>query len=373
MPKNSLKTAYAMAKLREPLPPPPVDYRTLAALANEVPQPYTGGNTRNALPASQWINNLAIGLGYGGQNQLAGIEQTIRHPIDTAKALFQAVTHPVRTANALAGYVKQGVTSGPMGLGQLIGENIGLPRHRTPVMREMTAYHGSPHDFDAFDMSKIGTGEGAQAYGHGLYFAENPAVARTYTNVGKDQLTFGRAVSGDFEKNIKGYMEAQLGTGGASLDQAKEITMDWVRRNYPSKTDSAKSLLDSANFKKGALYNVDIPDEAIANMLDWDAPLSQQPHIMRALENAGIPAISKNSAGWNGAPDGMWERGIGNKSGEWLYREITNNNAKEASSLLNKIGIPGIKYYDGGSRGAGQGTRNFVVFDDKLPKILKKE
>ena len=39
------------------------------------------------------------------------------------------------------------------------------------------AYHGSPHDFDRFDLSKIGTGEGAQAYGHGLYFAENEGVA----------------------------------------------------------------------------------------------------------------------------------------------------------------------------------------------------
>ena len=37
------------------------------------------------------------------------------------------------------------------------------------------AYHGSPHDFERFDTSKIGTGEGAQSYGHGLYFAENPA------------------------------------------------------------------------------------------------------------------------------------------------------------------------------------------------------
>jgi hypothetical protein len=36
----------------------------------------------------------------------------------------------------------------------------------------ITTYHGSPHDFDEFDMSKIGTGEGAQAYGRGLYFAE---------------------------------------------------------------------------------------------------------------------------------------------------------------------------------------------------------
>jgi hypothetical protein len=44
----------------------------------------------------------------------------------------------------------------------------------------ITAFHGSPHNFSKFDMSKIGTGEGAQAYGHGLYFAENPGVAKDY-------------------------------------------------------------------------------------------------------------------------------------------------------------------------------------------------
>src|SRR6056297_1915248 len=44
----------------------------------------------------------------------------------------------------------------------------------------MRLYHGSPHDFDKFSMDKIGTGEGAQAYGHGLYFAENEDVARGY-------------------------------------------------------------------------------------------------------------------------------------------------------------------------------------------------
>ena len=42
----------------------------------------------------------------------------------------------------------------------------------------VTAWHGSPHKFDKFDMSKIGTGEGAQAYGHGLYMAETPEVAQ---------------------------------------------------------------------------------------------------------------------------------------------------------------------------------------------------
>ena len=45
---------------------------------------------------------------------------------------------------------------------------------------KITAYHGSPHTFDKFDMSKMGTGEGAQAYGRGLYFSENEAVAKNY-------------------------------------------------------------------------------------------------------------------------------------------------------------------------------------------------
>ena len=44
----------------------------------------------------------------------------------------------------------------------------------------MTAWHGSPHKFDKFSLDKIGTGEGAQAYGHGLYLAESPKVAGEY-------------------------------------------------------------------------------------------------------------------------------------------------------------------------------------------------
>ena len=50
---------------------------------------------------------------------------------------------------------------GPMGLGKIV-------------------YHGSPHKFYKFDASKIGTGEGAQAYGHGLYLADDVGVAGSY-------------------------------------------------------------------------------------------------------------------------------------------------------------------------------------------------
>ena len=50
----------------------------------------------------------------------------------------------------------------------------------------------------------------------------------------------------------------------------------------------------------------------------------------------------------------------------------TSNKSEIASNILRNSDIPGIKYYDGGSRAAGEGTRNLVVFDDKLPKILKR-
>jgi hypothetical protein len=48
------------------------------------------------------------------------------------------------------------------------------------AMAAFTAYHGTPHKFDKFDVSKVGTGQGAASYGHGLYFAENPKVAGEY-------------------------------------------------------------------------------------------------------------------------------------------------------------------------------------------------
>src|SRR5690606_6130189 len=43
----------------------------------------------------------------------------------------------------------------------------------SPNILEQRAFHGSPHRFDRFSLQHIGTGEGAQAFGWGLYFAEN--------------------------------------------------------------------------------------------------------------------------------------------------------------------------------------------------------
>lgn len=63
----------------------------------------------------------------------------------------------------------------------------------------MVAWHGSPHDHNKFDLSKIGTGEGVQAYGYGLYFAENKEVGEHY----RDQLSNQKSSDKSFMLNGK--------------------------------------------------------------------------------------------------------------------------------------------------------------------------
>ena len=66
------------------------------------------------------------------------------------------------------------------------------------LSRAIKAYHGSPHDFERFSMAHIGRGEGAQAYGRGLYFAEAEDVARSY----RDALSASRLDPGSTEFEV---------------------------------------------------------------------------------------------------------------------------------------------------------------------------
>jgi hypothetical protein len=107
----------------------------------------------------------------------------------------------------------------------------------------------------------------------------------------------------------------------------------------------------------GNLYELDLPDETIDKMLDWDKPLSEQPESVRKALAADIRDLHLDSS-----------------SGERLYRELARvyGGDAEASAAMAELGIPGIKYLDGTSRSAGEGTRNFVVFDEQYITPLKR-
>jgi hypothetical protein len=305
-------------------------------------------------------------------------------------------------------------------------------------------FHGSPHDFDKFSMDKIGTGEGAQAYGHGLYFAENEGVARDY----RDALGRGLKVDGT-------PMQYGAGAGNAAYDavlraglpqKVADDALWYINRGY-SVTDLANDVAKSdpkaaetlrtvlADYDAGRMYEVQI-DANPEDFLDWDKPLSEQPNVTERLRSYGAryqgeverltaerdalaaQAPKSNASGEDFdaffADDGWGQgwtrlaeidaqiaaaegkaaqaakqgalfsnslnddfltstmgRNLATASGDSYSLTGAADNV-QLSQQLREAGIPGIRYLDAGSRGAGDGSRNYVVFDDNLIEIIRK-
>jgi len=279
-------------------------------------------------------------------------------------------------------------TASALPLGKLVGALKGYD----PVMREIDVYHGSPHVFDEFDASKIGTGEGAQAYGHGIYLAESPNVAQHYSTgggglvpvQGKDNVYFNGQWVQDFsdKKSPEGlakYAMSQSSTGTTIQEKIEAL-------NKIGRKDAANWLgknADKFNQSKGNLYTADLPDEMVDRMLDWDKTLSEQsPSVLAALEKSKNKQIRAMLEYAKTPYTGAGIEGETKTMGE-AYRTMSmslsgraNAESAKASKLLQQAGIPGVRYLDAGSRGqGGTGTRNFVVFpgEEKKVKILKRE
>ena len=227
------------------------------------------------------------------------------------------------------------------------GRNLEAPRKLNPQTGAIV-WHGSPHKFDKFDSSKIGTGEGAQAYGHGLYLAESPDVAKSYKTAGgtREQWAANELSKGTPEADVRGWIELWEG-----IDSKAAQAM----------VDRAKTM----GVPDGALYKVDLPDSMIARMLDWDKPLSQQAGIVpRGLFNE----VSSSRDNLRTLP--------ADPTGQELIQAMQRHfrNTTGGAQALQRAGIPGIRYLDGGSRGAGQGTSNFVVFpgEESILTILER-
>lgn len=248
----------------------------------------------------------------------------------------------------------------------------GLSGMRKPrVKSDITVYHGTPHKFDAFDSSKIGTGEGAQVYGHGLYFAENPNVAKEYASLNQGRAA---ALDGWIDSLPPQYQMETFKALNMPPGWRRDAAIEALRENMPA--DLLPQLDQKIAQRPGSFYHVDLPDDMVDNMLDWDKPLSEQGKVLEALRNSET-WLSEQSDGWRGAPQGMWDRAMKSpsKTGEWLYRELADNAPQGTAQAMQKLGITGIRYLDGGSRGTGAGTSNFVVFpgEEKRLRILRRE
>lgn len=248
-------------------------------------------------------------------------------------------------ASNVAGYATTGAMAAPPVAG---GAGMGI-----------RAYHGSPHDFDRFSMDKIGTGEGAQAYGHGLYFAENPSVAGQY----KDNLATYKLIRDYNDANPKNRpgQVAQWQASGMELERMDDALKvlepestqamrdDWIRKGQSLHDEMAS---------RGRMYEVDIdasPDE----FLDWDKPLSEQPAKVR--EALGItPEVEQALAEHQRNPKPREAYG----ASLWYKMKLLDDNpngstiagnARDKALQLHLAGIKGIRYKDAGSRATSGG------------------
>jgi len=291
--------------------------------------------------------------------------------LDVAEAA--AIGAPVARAAArpvgrmAAQQIERAMTEGRGPLGAALGPVRPLP---------LDVYHGTPHRFPAeegapfgrFNAEKIGTGEGAQAYGHGHYTAEVPEVAKDYqytlSRIEPEKVTYGgKSVDSMYNSALAEQDRAHRLKDRSAIDKANAKVAFWenvmVRRHpedvirtanseedgWPEFASYANSL-DLGKFKGvadvGSLYKIDLPDESIDKMLDWDKPLSEQPEAVRkAIADAQSIGMFKNiDDRATGAQ--IYNASIGESGG--------GQRGEEASRMLREMGIPGIKYLDQVSR-----------------------
>lgn len=245
-----------------------------------------------------------------------------------------------------------------------------------------SAYHGTPHSFERFDLGAIGTGEGAQAHGWGLYFAANKKTAERY----KEKLTRNRHIvevdGKTYAYNAYGKQWYETQTGETYFDVGFERALEIIDKgeqkdvainklnNYLAANKNKLSsnniheieetikALENHSFKaksNGALFEVDIPEDDV--LLNEDATIKQQPPKVRQIIEKELERIGSSAS---------YGRQFYNEIVFEFSRQGAENPQRAASEHLNSLGIKGITY-----NGVRDG-RCFVVFDDKAISIINR-
>jgi hypothetical protein len=242
------------------------------------------------------------------------------------------------------------------------------------------AYHGSPHSFDKFSTSQIGTGEGAQAYGRGLYFAEREKTAKGYRDALKGRMvTTSDGVTKTYGQHITEVEDAiRAAHPNLNPDNIRAAAKSVVDDNltdadvegmgqWEGVYKSGIAANKNAQASKGSMYEVNIdvePDE----LLDWDTPLSEQKALLQKIDDLyGDHDIVLQQLGVDlrNAPTGMDLADALN---------MRRGSPSGPPKLLEDAGIKGVKYADAFTRHKTPDKRsmNYVIFDDKLIDIAKK-
>ena len=277
-------------------------------------------------------------------------------------------------------------------------------------------WHGTPHDFEQFDLSKIGTGEGMQAHGWGVYISGSKKTAEGYRqrltgSFFEKRITYLYDGKPFYDNKLVNRLTVELvekiATGKKSLEDVKKQFQNIVNKTtkdmervkskvmepqrkkvllqlYRGALRNEQKDLDALNNlnpklfekkveydRKGKLYRVDIPPDGV--LLDEEKGLEEQPRKVNLALGEVVDELAKQDEDYNTSDAwGIFE--TMENTGRAIYWELvavledrgSKNPEKDASLLLNKHGIKGIKY------NGRQDGRCYVIFDEKAITILDK-
>lgn len=288
------------------------------------------------------------------------------------------------------------------------------------VTFSIAALHASPHSFRKFDTAFMGKGEGAQAYGWGLYFAENPEVNRSYMNqFAQDKATwkFREVETGVIEVMQRSLVGSFLPKD--ALPEAKEDASDIAWSVLGDLVDAARgsmTVLDIVmelhdEIDTNRKYAETYPQEREKLEQLEGFMLSLLDHLDEIEVRTGMPSnyrVELNVEDYLDFMEGgellFWDKGYGSSTtsriGDWLldegkeeayslfndkdpengywmggkiYRSLEDalGSPREASEFLLRHGVKGIRYADGFSRWKAEEkqTYNYVIFDGNDIKI----
>ena len=253
-----------------------------------------------------------------------------------------------------------------------------------------TAWHGSPYDFEQFDLGAMGSGEGNQVHGWGLYFAKDRKISEGYKdflkNLRSTVVIDGKKFVGykngfrDEDGNRPSDKKLRFALLNLSLEGSREKAIQRVselartskgtgfEEDYAGALKILKdSQTASVERPEAKLYEVDIPDNDV--LLDEDKFLQDQPKKVKKA----IADYYRSRPDSYSAPEDDSLKGS-TTTGESFYKDVvfqmkregSTNPKRDASLLLNSLGIKGVTY-EGNKDG-----RCFVVFDDKAISIIDK-
>ena len=230
--------------------------------------------------------------------------------------------------------------------------------------KEHRVYHGSGAEFDHFNHSHMGEGEGAQAYGWGTYVTEVRGIGEGYAIRSKNGISMSREEwslkRSELESNIyrakeqlpflKGEYKAGV---EAQISEWEEQLKDYEPHNY--------------------LYTVEIPDDNGGNYLDWNGPVPAETidRITEYLrEKYGDEVVNGR---WLSNPL-LSSKGVdvSARNGAAIYRQLERalGSDKKASQLLSSLGYAGIKYpAEFRSGGRKDDAKNYVIFNENDAEI----